>query len=619
MSRREKSPTGSLVAGTALETKAKPAIEKTLIAKAQDAFGIKVKSPFKVNAVKHALAQVKFRSKVTYTCEISKTPVKNQYTVFEPVADVKISLMERESKLLSQPMSLHPLAQNLLQDVPSLFVDPAKKCIKKDSEHHYTKEDCSVCSGQGKCTCARCSGTGTTQCTYCSGSGSSSCMSCFGSGSQTESIHCMTCLGSGKWGDSWCHRCNGRGRYDEQRSCFQCTGGRVTCSICRGSKTERCSSCTSGVVVCAPCAGQGFNTYDYSLMVFAHFSCKAEITQTSDEWMIQAVSASLKAPERGSLFRIDTTGVKSDSPNEFYTTALLDGYEANVTFKGSTSSCQFIGEQFLPYQLNGILSGEFKKTLIGVKDHKKIRKISKSSRTKVARELIIEHAAGKTVERTTPVTRGIVSLEHAQEFINQRTLANEYITARSQKFNLGNVLGLSLPLTLILYVFYALAMRFNSADVALHGPLGIFALLTSPGAVFDSLMYHTILLIKGVGKNPFGVSCVLLLPGYVLNRITMPMLFPSVASWASAGWHRWIFLAPLGSIMFIALFAIFPNLDLMRLSWSGPNSLQDCIVFGIKYLPQLFATAFFFAAICYKAAGTRWARKMRALMEPAKE
>lgn len=181
------------------------------------------------------------------------------------------------------------------------YVSGYKPCTNSSCSSGYVQERCSACNGSGttKANCPTCGGTDKVNCGTCGGDDLVSCSSCSGTGKKQQ--NCSTCGGDGKvsggtcggsFVDSRSHTlttittvsCNNSGCSGGKVSCSNCrgtgkesvpgvSGALQTCSVCRGSKTTSCGTCGGDgnrvVTKCTACGQQGYDgsvshTYSYT-------------------------------------------------------------------------------------------------------------------------------------------------------------------------------------------------------------------------------------------------------------------------------------------------------------------------------------------------------------------
>ncbi|WP_157384007.1 DnaJ-like cysteine-rich domain-containing protein [Pseudomonas asplenii] len=573
-------------------------IAQAMKAKAEEAFGDKVTSPFGVEAIEQHRAQITYTVTVEHAFEYQSRAVRRATGPLYDQAHIRSVLTQRQNQLLNAPGYLREHTQAQLRHNAARYREPGKFHVLSDNEVYCGVETCHGCTGRGTCNCRTCNGHASHTCTRCHG-------------------QCrMTCTG-----------CNGRGSSptfvsNSPQRCFQCSGsGTVICHGCHGSGRVVCHACRGGQVTCTACDGAGELIYEYHLDVLANTAVNYGWGTMSADWMLPAMREVMNTPERHTVFAVDHYQVDSDNPQVFTASGHVVAAQAVVSHLQASGTCRFIGPKLQAVFLDGVLSGGFKKAVDGVKNHEDIHQVNRASGSKIARQLIREMEQHADVQQTSPVRKGIISAADAAAFMHSRHQALQHIIATRHRFRWGAVLRFALALSAMLTVFYGLmsllSRQVPSALAGNEGFLGLFALQHNPGSVAAAFLQPLNQLLNSViSKGDYWQLACWLLAALLFNRCFLPKLAPRVWGWAEGRLLRGILLSVPGIVLLNLFMALHPSAYVTlrftelvpNLHWNG--ALGRITQWGITYVPQICALSLVISLVRYKAAGVHWGQRM---------
>ena len=599
-------------------------VAKALKAKAQDAFGATVTTPFSVHSVEQHRAEVTYTVTLEPTFESRSRPVRSATGAMYDVAAIRVVLEQRRDQLLNAPGYLrqHALAQ--LSSTLGRYREPCTFHLLSDNQLYCSVEDCQNCAGRGICTCSACNGQATQRCMHCFGECSVRCDGCNGTGNSTGGTFCLSCGGTGQSAGIRCDRCNGSGRPGHR--CVRCHGsGKTICHRCHNGRVT-CHACRRGQVTCGTCNGACQLIYEHHLEVKAETSVHYTWGPASAEWMLPAMREAMNSPQCHAIFSVDQCHVESDQANRFTASGHVVAAQADVTHQNVSGTCRFIGTALHPVFLDGVLSGGFKKALEGVKNPEDIHRVNQASSSRIARQLIQDMAHGGDVDQTAPVREGVISAADADEFMRARDLALQHILDTAYRFRWSAVLRLAVVLTALLTAFYGLMTFFSRPAVGQHAWIGLHALWHDPRAVLTALLSPLSQLIEAViQRRDYGLLAYWLLAALLFNRLFVPRLAPRVWRWADGRLLRAVVLSVPGLLLLDLFMAFYPAAH-VALSFSdllprgSYSAMWKASVEWIRvYLPQIGALALAIAVLRYPAAGFHWARRMLRILLQRRE
>lgn len=397
----------------------------------------------------------------------------------------------------------------------------------------------------------------------------------------------------------------------------------MTCNGCNGGGRQNCRQCHQGEVQCSSCKGACQLTYEYNLNVYAQTKVSYGWTNLTAPWLAPALKEMMSAPECSTIFSVDRYELANETPNVFVGTGHVVAAQAQVGFQGMNGTCQFIGPTLVPVFLDNILSGGFKKTLEGVKDHKNLKAVFQASSSKIARELVSEQAKGKDINECSPVRKGIITSNDATAFSMARSLSTLHIMTTFKQFRWSAVFGLANSLFGVLVVLYGLMSILHMDATNEHSKgewcLGLFAILVDPKGVSDAFMSPMQYFFDRFryGFDYLLIAC-WMLTALVFNRFTLPLLAPRLWGWASSSFLRVGILAvPSMAVvqMFMALHpSQFVPLQFSSLIPTVHLNMGQVFVWFVVITPQIYLLSLTISIIRYKAAGIHWGEKMMRLM-----
>lgn len=598
-------------------------IAQAMKAKAQDAYGHNVTSPFTVENLEQHRADVSYTVTASYLCESQSRPVRHATGPVYAPAQVGLVLAQRQGELLASPGFYRDRVQAELNAKSGRYREPARFYLMSDSEVCCSLQNCQGCAGSGTVNCSTCSGRASYSCRQCHGQCRLRCTSCSGSGNTSHSRHCSACGGSGNYAGGRCNNCSGTGTPGSP--CYRCSAsGQMTCDGCHGSGSQACTACNRGQVTCGTCDGARELIYEYHLDVYADTAVRYGWSNLSAAWLEQAMRDTMNTPQRHTVFSVDRYQIANDDPCVFTASGQVLAAQARVTYQGTVGDCRFIGPQLAAVFLDGVLSGGFKKAVEGVKNYQDIRKVNAASSSKIARQLIAEMETHNDVQKTSPVRKGIISATDAGLFISSRCLSLTHILTTRRQFRWGAVFGFSLPVFRLLLALYAL-MSWLSRSVPTHmagneGFLGLFALLHNPQSVAIALVRPLTFMAYETVRGDYMQFACWVMVAMIFNRFSLPMLAPRVWAWAQPSWPRLIALSVPGILLLDLFMAMHPSGFVhLRFSALVPRlylNVGEIISWLILYAPQIYVVALLVSLVRYKAAGAHWgARMLRILLQ----
>lgn len=587
------------------------AIATAMQAKAQDAFGVAPAAPFTVGTIRPHGADVTYTVTSTLSCQVASRRV-NQLTAEHWHRDhLDQALQARCDLLLGNPAHFRPLILQRLSSHADHYRKPGKGLLTADPERFCTREQCSGCNGHGAVYCGTCAGHAEVRCGRCRGSRNLHCHYCSGTGNEPERRRCGYCGGTGRYGN---HRCSCDGGLLPADRCHHCQGRRTTqCPDCDARGMVRCKDCTDGQVRCAPCDGAGELIHEYHLDVHVDLQVHYAWRNVSADWLEPVIREAVNGPNNAAVFTVEQVHSDHPDPRIFTATGQVPAAEAEVSHDGSTGTCRFVGLPPIPLYLDGVLNGNFRKLLATLDDPTDIRAVQRASSSKIARQLIAENEQQLTIEQTTPVQQGLVDPGDALEFLHKRADTFRHIVATRHRFRPAAVLGLSLPLTAVLFGLYlVLSFYLTGLPEPGAGKLGIVALLGEPLKV-GKLFYMQLLQLVG---QPPGLGTLLWFGGALLfNRLSLPLLFPRLWAWAAGRWSRILLLGLPGMLWLNGFMALYPAAELwlnwgwMKLAFNR-QGVGHALTNALYLLPQIYLLALGLSLLRWRAAGTHWARRM---------
>lgn len=587
------------------------AIATAMQAKAQDAFGGVTAAPFTVGAIRQHRADITYTVTSTLSCQIASRRVRQLTGEHWNRDYLDQALQARCDLLLGNPAHFRPLIQQRLSRDIDHYRKSGQWLLAADTERFCTREPCTDCNGHGVVHCSTCAGHAEVRCARCRGACRLHCHYCSGTGDEPERRRCGYCGGTGQYGN---HRCSCQGGLLPADRCHKCHGLRTTpCPDCSARGTVRCKDCDRGQVRCTPCDGAGEVIHEYHLDVHVDLQVHYAWRNLSADWLEPVIREAVNGPSNAAVFVVDQSSLDHPDPRVFTASGHVPAAEAEVSHEGSSGTCRFVGLPPIPVYLDGVLNGNFKRLLASMDDTTDIQAIHRASSSKIARQLIAENEQQRPIEQTTPVQQGIIDPGDALEFLHKRADTFRHIVSTRHRFRLAAVLGLSLPLTAVLFGLY-LVMSFYLTGLPEPGAgkLGILALLGEPLRV-GKLFYMQILQFADQGLV---LGTVLWFAAALLfNRLSLPLLFPRLWAWAAGRWLRILALGVPGMLWLNGFMALYPAAE-MWLNWGYLNFAFNrqgslhALTNALYLLPQIYLLALGLALLRWRAAGTHWARRM---------
>lgn len=601
------------------------AIAAALKAKSKEAFGQAPTASFDVTEIQHHVAQLKYKVTAKYSSKVFSTPVHAPVGDLYSIQDAVGVMQRRQQHLLADAgNTFRERVVNALKAKPALYKGGSSFTLYEDSQWVSSIEDCHTCAGQGSETCSRCSGSATHMCDTCNARCTVQCTGCYGSGYTSQS--CLQCGGSGNCAGQTCPVCRGSGR--PQQKCYTCHGDTfLKCSTCNGSAYQTCQQCQRGQITCRGCNGVCVLTYAYRVDIVVSTSVAYNWSGVPD-WMDKSIKDAM-ASGPSDIFKLTSYETAYTDPHLFVGIGHVEAGTAKVAHAGASGECKFIGDALHPVFLDGILSGAFKTCVEGVSKPKDISAVAKASNNNIAATLIKEvEKGGKSVGASSPVTRGIVSVNQASAFLDGRKQCQDYITASSKKFSVPRVAGYAVKLTAWLSLFYLLLNAFGrSHGLENHftGHLGISVLIKEfPYFVltFFSALEYSIRELTYY-HSPWRLLCYAVV-GWISSIVSIPLLFPRLSQWMVSGSNKRLFVVtPIGMLILSFFLALYPSTyadltfgNVISLDWIF--QLPNAIAPTIRLLPQIAFLALGVAVVRYKVAGDNWYWKMTNKISPAK-
>ncbi|MCQ9422204.1 hypothetical protein NRB16_01510 [Pseudomonas sp. LJDD11] len=591
------------------------AIAAALRARAQDAFGVAPAAPFTVAAVRPHRADVTYTVTSTLSCQVASRRVR-QLTGEHCNRDYLDQVLQaRRERLLANPGHFRPLIYQHLSNDVDHYRRPGQVLLTVDAERFCTREQCTDCNGHGVVHCSACAGHAEVRCARCRGGCHLHCHYCSGTGHEPERRRCGYCGGTGQYGN---HRCSCQGGLLPADRCHKCHGQRTTpCPDCNARGVVRCTACDQGQVRCAPCEGAGELIHEYRLEVHVDLQVHYAWRNLSADWLEPVIGESVNGPNNAAVFVVDQAQADHPDPRLYTATGHVPAAEAEVSHEGSTGTCRFVGLPPIPLYLDGVLNGNFKKLLASMQDTTDIQAIHRASSSKIARQLIAENEQQRPIDQTTPVLQGIIDPEDGLEFLHKRAETFRHIVATRHRLRPAAVLGLSLPLTAVLFVVY-LVMSFYLTGLPEPGTgkLGILALLGEPQTV-GKRVYMQLLQAANQG---LGVGMLLWFgAAIVFNRFSLPLLFPRLWAWAAGRWARILTLGVPGMLWLAVFMALYPTAEMwpdwrwLKFAFNRQGTLH-AVTNALYLLPQIYLLALGLSLLRWRAAGTHWARRMMRIL-----
>jgi hypothetical protein len=343
--------------------------------------------------------------------------------------------------------------------------------------------------------------------------------------------------------------------------------------------------------------------------------------------MDESLKRAVKDPEMASVFRCSSYETISVVPMLFTGKGHAIGTEATVGYQGAVGNCRFLGESIIPVYLDGVLSGDFQKSIDGVSDATKISNVGKASRNNIARELIAEVENGRYYPAiSTPVQRGVISRDQAEIFIAGRANAKTYIKESQKKFNLGRIFQFSLRLTLLFFFLYLAANI--AADFKVYGLtwkqveiLSIIDAFQNPMLVFQTFMRPFDFMLEQFQNSRYPIHALWFpICAIIFNKFALPLLFPRLWDWNKSKMKSLVLSIP-GMVILALLLAVFPasysEISLRNLTlYTSVMNVWMTFEPIVEMVPKIWGWALIIALIRYPAAGQYWARRMYRKLSP---
>lgn len=604
-------------------------ISKALQAKALDAFGESATSSFSVENVKQHRADITYTVSASYECKSRSRAVSQATGALYDPSQIGVVLGQRQTELLHYPGVFRERMLAKMNSNLDYYRYHANFLLANDGEVCCSIEDCQSCSGRGKVNCSTCEGATKHTCRQCGGACRMRCSSCSGTGNTSHSKYCTGCGGSGSNSNGRCVFCNGRGVAGS--TCYNCHGaGTATCRGCNGYGQQNCNDCFQGKVTCKACQGACQLIYEYRLDIYANTKVRYSWANVTVDWLVPAIREWMNCEERHTVFSVDTYKEASDDPYVFTGYGQVIAAQADVSYEGATADCHFIGPKLSAVQLNGILSGSFKKAVTGVQDHKNFKAVNEASSSKIARQLISEDGKdrNKGVENFSPVRKGIISSDDAKKFLHGRGLSYVHIITEWKKFRWGAVLSYAHSLTwLFIGLFGLMSILHKETPDGLSGVkvmLGVVAAVFHPEMVWDTMTLPlTNLWYIVIHLNGYLHLALWMVATAIFNCFAQPILFPGWWVITKESWAGHLVSSFFGIPVLAFFMGLFPggfvNMDLSQLI---PHlSFRPLVVLSwiIIFVPQIFLLALTISMIRYKAAGRHWALRGLRILEQKKD
>lgn len=602
------------------------AITNVLKSKVQHAYNTPPTGPFTVENIQTHKADLTYTVTAEYSTKIESKPSGRASAGAYSKDDLHRALAARKMYLLLDPGKVYREQMlGRLVDQSDLFKKDTSFALVRDDQNYYCNETCHGCSGKGTSDCSTCRGTAKVACNNCS-DGRVTCTGCSGYGNTAHSSSCNNCSGNRMKDGVFCRSCNGTGKPGSP--CGYCSAtGKRPCDRCGGSTRLQCTACRRGQVTCGTCQGACELSYQYHLDVYVSTSVTYSWGSEIPDWFRVSLKEAARNSEMDSVFHVTTYETKYNQPNIFVGKGYAIGSEATVGYQGAVGQCKFIGESLIPVYLDGVLSGEFQKSIDGVSDPTKISKVGKASRNNIARELITEVEEGIYFPAiSTPVQRGVISEDQATEFLAGRAKAKTYIEESQKTFKPGRILQFSLRLTFLLFTLYLVAYiasdmpplgewkkaaRILSLTEAFQNPMFVFQKFIHPFEwMYDQ--YHNNTWPFRALWFPF---CAIL-----FNKYALPLLFPRLWDWNKNIMASLVLSIP-GMAILAFLLAIFPasyigfNFENVTSYSQVVEVMMTLTAVGVM-VPKIWGWALIIALIRYPAAGQYWARRMYRKLSP---
>ncbi|VVP59719.1 hypothetical protein PS850_06121 [Pseudomonas fluorescens] len=590
-------------------------ISNALAKKSKEAFGVDPSASFDVSGVQNHKTDVTYTVTAKYDYRVVCAPVSAAIgTLYSPEGASTLVNQRGREFLSDAGKTFRERVLNALKAKPQRFKRGEKFTLYADQSHFCSIEACHPCAGHGSVNCHRCGGDAKHLCEKCSGGRYETCTGCFGNGWATH--NCLQCGGSGNYAGNVCSVCRGSGQ--PTIKCYTCYGNKVMpCRTCDGQGQQQCGNCHGGQVTCGTCHGARTLTYAYHVEIDVSTSVSYG-WKGGAAWMGDVIHNAVKSGGPDNIFNVKTYESESTDPYKIVGIGYVEGGEATVQHNGASGNCRFIGDLHHTVFLDGILSGAFKSSLDGIAKAEDIKAVSKASKTQIAVTLVKEVEYGTaTVKSSSPVKKGIISVDQATTFLDGRAACQQYIANKGARFSLRHVLRFTAKIFVPMFVFYLLLNIFArihpESGGTIPGRLGLGALLTEFGSVVRVFCLEPqFLWMKLTSQfNPLPLLAYALL-GWVTARAFGPVLFP--VAWkkpSNAG------LALYGMILTSTLMALYPTVlyvfqfsDLLYAWTKGDPGYALSLTLYLT--PQILLLSFVIAIVRYKTAGLHWTNRMRA-------
>lgn len=589
-------------------------ISNALAKKYKEAFGVDPSASFDVSDVQNHKTDVTYTVTAKYDYRVLCAPVSAAIGALYSPEDASKLVNQRGRDFLSDAgNTFRERVLNALKAKAQRFKRGEKFTLYADQTHFRSIEACHPCAGHGSVSCHRCGGYATHLCEKCSGLRNETCTGCFGSGWGTH--NCLHCGGSGNYAGQVCSVCRGDGR--PTIKCYTCCGNKVMpCRTCNGQGKQQCSNCHGGQVTCGTCHGARTLTYAYHVEIDVSTSVSYG-WRGGAAWMGDVIHNAVISGGPDDIFNVKTYESENADPYKIVGLGYVEGGEAKVQHNGASGNCRFIGDLHHTVFLDGILSGAFKSSLDGIAKAEDIKAVAKASKTQIAATLVKEVEYGTATAKTSsPVKKGIISVDQATTFLDGRAACQQYIANKGARFSIRHVLRFTAKIFVPMFVFYLLLNIFagiHTESTGTTGRLGLGALLTEFGGVVQVFCLEPqFIWIKLKDQfNPLPLLAYALL-GWVTARAFGPVLFP--VTWSKLSNAA---LALYGMVLTSMLMALYPTVkyvfqfsDLLY-AWTKGDPVY-AFSLTLYLTPQILLLSLVIAMLHYKTAGLHWTNQMRA-------